>query len=643
VLYRNTSHPGTSYQRSSRQRVVTPEIAAPDIVTPEVAAPEVAAPEIAEPEIAEPEIAEPEILLSEDRLPSADDTASMASSRQVPTMPGSERSSGGPDLAEVPQTPLRRRPLLTRAGRDAPSRPPRAGRWWAAAAWVGACAALFAIFLRISFSVPMDSDGANNALQAWDMLHGNVLLHGWILGDATFYTFELPLYAVIEIFAGLHTAVAHIGSAITYMIVAACAMAVAVTGSRGSSRAIRSAVVVAIMGAGLLTSIGVSQLLEEPDHIGTAAFLLVTFLLIDRAPDRRFTPPLLCAILCAGQISDATVLLVAVPAVVLVGGYRAVAARRIRTGDVAIVIAAALSVALASLVRRVMVHFGAYTMIQPKTGIAVPAYWPRNAGYTLQGIRALYGAVRIPGSPLGILGAAFGAACLLAAIFGFGKVIWTWRKASRAEQLLCVAIVVNIAAYTFSTFPDGGNYREVIGVLPLGAVLAARALVPDRIVGSQRAPVAVVAAALAALAALLPLAGAATVPAAATPPAAVLSAWLEAHGLTYGIAAYWDASAVSVVSGNRVQVRAVELTHHRINIRAWENKPEWYDAAQHDATFVIGDIGPSVNAHISASRFEALLGRPEAIYKVAGRRVLIYGRNMLNGLPWEIGWPDGKS
>jgi hypothetical protein len=57
-------------------------------------------------------------------------------------------------------------------------------RGWIAAACVGGVL-LYAFFLRISLSSPMDSDGANNALQAWDMLHGHLLLHGWLIGDAS--------------------------------------------------------------------------------------------------------------------------------------------------------------------------------------------------------------------------------------------------------------------------------------------------------------------------------------------------------------------------------------------------------------------------------------------------------------------------
>jgi hypothetical protein len=41
-----------------------------------------------------------------------------------------------------------------------------------------AAAALFACYLRQSRTVAAGSDGASQALQAWDLLHGNPLLHG---------------------------------------------------------------------------------------------------------------------------------------------------------------------------------------------------------------------------------------------------------------------------------------------------------------------------------------------------------------------------------------------------------------------------------------------------------------------------------
>ena len=109
--------------------------------------------------------------------------------------------------------------------------------------------------------------------------------------------------------------------------------------------------------------------------------------------------------------------------------------------------------------------------------------------------------------------------------------------------------MINITVYVISSMPTSGGQREIVAVLPCGAVLAARACVPSRIVGAWRAPVAIAAVAVVAL---VPLAAAAT-RSPATPAAARLSTWLEAHGLTYGIGGYWDASAVTVQSGDRVQ------------------------------------------------------------------------------------------
>jgi hypothetical protein len=130
---------------------------------------------------------------------------------------------------------------------------PAERRLWVAAAWIGGTMALFAVLLRISLSWPMNSDGANNALQAWDMLHGHLLLPGWIIGDASIYTFELPLYAIIEFFFGLTGVIFHIGAALTYLIVAAFSVALAAAFSHGPAVAARCGVVVGVLAAPIVT------------------------------------------------------------------------------------------------------------------------------------------------------------------------------------------------------------------------------------------------------------------------------------------------------------------------------------------------------------------------------------------------------
>lgn len=549
-------------------------------------------------------------------------------------MHAGEPHSGRADLAAAPGTasPPGRPPLP--AGQEDAG--PAGGLRWRPAAWIGGGIVLFALLLRISLSRGMDSDAANNALQGWDILHGNVLLHGWIIGDATYYTLELPLYAITEALLGLHILTYHVVSALTYLIVVACAAALAVTGSRGPSRAARCLTVIAVLGSLLLTRPGLALVLGVPDHTGTSAIMLASFLLIDRAPHRRFTPPLLCAILCAGQIGDATVRYVAVPAVLLVCAYHILAARKIRTADTAILLAAAVSVPLTSLIRAAMTHLGGFAMVAPPTRVSPAGQWPHHVALTLMAIRTLFGAITGPGPVLGRAAAAFGFGCLLAAVAGFGRVIWTWRTASRSEQLLCAGIVINTGAYVVSTMPIPTSTYEIVAVLPFGAVLAARACVPARIADARRGLAAIAAAGLAAL---LPLTAAATLTPARLAPGPV-AAWLKAHGLTYGIAGYWDASSVTVQSGNQVQVRAVVTPQDKIIPYDWETKPSWYDPSQHDATFVIGS-GSTGAGNITTAIAERNFGRPAAIYQVAGRVILVYDRNLLDELPRSQPLPAG--
>ncbi len=545
---------------------------------------------------------------------------------------------GGLEAIAARGTPPVAGDLEPGAGRGGPGTRPRARRLTVLAAWIGAGLALYAFFVRISFGARVNSDGANNALQAWDLVHGHILLHGWHIGDATFYFFELPLNGVTQLIFGLGDLAAHLASAAAYLIVAACAAALAVAGGGGWSRAVRCAVVVMVLAVPLLARPDVWMLLEEPAHVGTSVFILVSFLLADRAPSRWFSAALLCAVLCAGQLSDLTVRYVAVPAIVAVCGYQMLAARKLRSRDAALAVAAVASVPLESLLRGLMVHLGGFIMVAPLAKVSSPRLWPQHASVTWLDVRILFGAVTEPATSLGGLRGAFGWVCLLAALAGLGRVAWTWRTASRAEQLLGLAIVLNVGVYLISVMPLPGISRELAAVLPCGAILAARGLVAARITGMRRALPAVAAAGLVAL---LPLAVAAAGPplGATTGPStgaatAPLSSWLAAHGLTYGVSGYWDASVVTVQSGNKVQLRAVDLHKNvgapgwKIKIPGWETNALWYDPSRHRATFVVADL----HDRYPATAFQQFFGKPASAYRVAHWIVLVYRENLLEQL-----------
>ena len=151
----------------------------------------------------------------------------------------------------------------------------------------------------------------------------------------------------------------------------------------------------------------------------------------------------------------------------------------------------------------------------------------------------------------------FGYAVMAAAAFGILRVLWRWRTARRAEQALVIAMAANFMVYMLSTLVSSGSPHDLIAMLPFGGVLAARALVPERIASRL---VAVPATCLALVAALLPLSVAASQP---TPTSALspVIAWLQANGLHYGLGGYWDSSETALESADQVQIRAVDGRH----------------------------------------------------------------------------------
>src|SRR5215212_9639752 len=98
-------------------------------------------------------------------------------------------------------TAIDQRVAAAATGRPAPS---RSRRVVGAAGVVAAAIGLFFSYLTMSKTQPMNADGASQALQAWDLLHGNLLLTGWTVSDVSFFTNELPILALAEAVNGLN-------------------------------------------------------------------------------------------------------------------------------------------------------------------------------------------------------------------------------------------------------------------------------------------------------------------------------------------------------------------------------------------------------------------------------------------------------
>jgi hypothetical protein len=558
--------------------------------------------------------------------------------------------SGTPEASAAPSRPVQQRPPAVPAVRRR--------LLYLAAAALGA-AVLFAAYLRVSRTYPVNSDGANIMLMSWDMLHGNVLLHGWALSDVSFYPTELPQYAMLEALFGLHADTAHIAAAMTYTL--AVLLAVLLARGRASGRAAWPPM--ALTGALMIApqlGVGVFVLLLSVGHIGTAVPLMVTFLVIDRLlPGTRLSlrsalvPVVVALLLTWALVADPLVLVVGIVPLVAVCAVRiirAVAAAgpgergavlRARWYEVSLAAAAVLAYGLAALVNWLLRASGGFVLHSLDYQLAPVHTWPKHAWVTGEGLLALFGAR--PAGPAAQL------AFALLHLAGVALVAWAmWRVARRffgwpdlISQVLLVAIVVNVLVYVPSTLASATdlNAREFAVVLPFGAVLAGRTLasrLPGGAPGWLRGSVggggggwqAGLAAALAAgyLASL----GYAVAQPSAPPANEQLAAFLAAHHLTDGLGGYWQSSIVTVDSGGAITVRAVWAD--TLRPYPWESKASWFDPRSHRATFLVTDSQPGFFNYWEPSRTAlAAYGAPARTYRVGPYTVLVWDKNLLTG------------
>jgi len=524
----------------------------------------------------------------------------------------------------------------------------RARAAWRPAVAVLAVAGLFTLYWRQSESVALSSDGASIVLQAQAMLHGNLLLHNWRVADVTFYTTELPQYALIESVLGLGARVVHLGAAMTYTLLVLLAALLAKGRSRGGAGWARALLAAGIMIAPQLSATQI--LLLSPDHTGTAVPVLVTWLVIDRVtPDRwkaaRWLVPLAVFVLMTWtMIGDSIVLLTCIAPLVLVVLIRSCPGL-IRRGErpasrwyeLSLAGAAAVAAGLGWAAPRVISGLGGYRQAPVESGTTVAALH-HQAWVTFQAVLELFGANVYNARPgieavfvwLHLVGAIL---VICALILALGRL---YRFQDLVVSVFAVAIVINVGTYMFSSHAlDILGAREIAAVLPLGAVLAGRVLAEpllNMVQAAGRAEIWVLSALGVVIAAgyLGTLAyGAAQPPA---PPAnQPLASWLVAHGLTDGLAGYWEANSTTLASGGRVQVSGVTVAPDgELVPYEWETDDTDYHPSLRDATFVVAG-GPAPLPWVQSAALRTF-GHPERIYRYDGYTIMVWDINLLGRL-----------
>ena len=528
---------------------------------------------------------------------------------------------------------------------------PRETNWAWPAGFVLAGVVLFTVYLlQTGRGTFVNSDGASNALQAWAMLHGNLLLHGWTVSDVSFYTTELPEYMLVELVRGLSPDVVHICGALSYTLLVLLAAAVAkgrAGGGAGLSRALIAGGIMLAPQAGSPTGL----LMLSPDHVGTGVPLLAAWLLVDRGEEyaaraggwrRWLVPSAVCLLLAWTAVGDQlTYVIGALPLALACLARTAVSWRDPRAGarryELSLAAAGIVSVPLAMLGFKIVSLAGGWTISPFRTGLAGAGALRQHGYLTGIGILDLFGAdVLAQQSGTQLVFAAIHLAGLLLGALGIVLAIRRFFGGQVLLAVLVTAIAVNFAAYVFSVqAKDLTSTREFAAVLPFAAVLAGRTL-PDALArASARRVLAGAGGVLLACYAVI-LGVNASGPRVDGYPAQ-LAGWLERHHLTYGLAGYWQANSVTLASGDQVRVRAISVINGRlVTAGYWEADSTWYDAAANHATFIVnnhstwyrGDPGPL------ARLIQARAGKPDHLYVVGKFTVAVWDKvNLLEKLP----------
>jgi hypothetical protein len=527
-------------------------------------------------------------------------------------------------------------------------------RW----AWPAGCAlaavAFFLACLRLSGTQPVNSDGASDVLQAWQMLHGNLLLHGWVTTDVSFYTTELPEYVAVVAGAGLRPEVVHICAALTYTLLVLLAALVARGRARGAAGTVRALLAAGIMLAPEPGAAGL--LLSSPDHVGTGVPVLLLMLLLDRAPWRWYTPAAAGALLAWALVGDPLILVVGVVPVVAVCLARAVLAltrRRVLARELSLGCAAALAVPAADAVSRRIVAVSGFTSYKNPVAVVPLSLLPANVPWTVRSILSLFGA-DVAGAGGG-LDEAFAlahlagvtlvaAAVALAAWRLVRSLAARWapgapgapgtrgRPPDLVADLLVVAIVANIAAY-FLLYRMFYLYdaHEIGPVASLGAALAGR-LLGGPLLRARPRLVPALAAGLGCYAAML---GFAAAGGQAPPANSALTGWLSSHGLHSGLGGYWEASSVTLDSGGAITVGSVVNSGPWVSPFRWVADMRIFNPADHTADFFVA----APDGQVSASMAQAAFGRPARVYRYQAYTIMVWHRNLLRQLGPEAPVP----
>ncbi len=483
-----------------------------------------------------------------------------------------------------------------------------------------------------------DSDKATTILVGQAIGNGHLLLHGWILPPATYWTTDAAFYAVAVRVGGLRPGLLFAEPAVTAALAIAAGVLIAREGRRGAAATAGGVAVVSLLA--FATPAMDLWFVGKGFHVGTGLFALFALGALRRG---RFGWgwALGVVVLAVGMLGDLQIVAYAVVPLLVAGVVAMLRQRRWRSG-VAQVTAAVASGAAGEILRELSRALGGF---KPGPGLPIA-----HAGQMLTNLRHVltYGAdlVGLTNGPYGtggvpfalrevrVLGALCVIACILAALTSLvagvirgrpcGRVATGEPELWRLDDMLVVAVFASAAPFVVLAQANGAGIHYLVVTVVIASVLTGRMVArvwPSLPKGWSARAVAVLGTAVClSFAAALGFVLAGRAP---TNPAPVLAAWLEAHNLRNGIGEYWAASITTVESSGAVTVRPVSsAADGKLQRTMNQSSASWYEGQRFQFLVYVTPQFDDVDLQ-SATR---TWGDPAHVYVVGRYRVVVWRR-----------------
>lgn len=489
------------------------------------------------------------------------------------------------------------------------------------------CIYIYLTFLR----VPLNSDHANQVLQAADILSGNILLKGWNLTGVSFYLSELPFYIFGTEIAGVDTYAYLIAAAAMVICLSILSYHLAFK-NHLTDPLPKVLLYLALTGFPTLTWLEYLR-----GHCAIFIYFCLLLLILDRILTTNRIPAsswILFGLLTAcGCMSDMQLLIIAVvPALLFCGINLLKNEPKFETKRSAWLAGiAVIGTGLGMMMDTLLMKLGGInknSFLDTRKFVNMDALGEK---FLLLG-KGILNVFRsdLPAGTWSfreIISLCAAAGLILSALGCLVTVLCRFLRKGEGDpvSVLCaLSITVMCPVCFFTDIYTAEDSARYISWLPFAAaVLICRSL-ESKLSKSRLLPCAIGFLAAGILFFIPP------VFTRVETPQDRLAAFLTENDLTDGYADFWNASHTTVASNDQVKVRAIrgqvpELGKpDHMEMQNWFCKTEWYQTSPHN--FIVFDGRGYL--HVSEDVVTTLLGEPERILETGEYRIYVYDRDL---------------